>query len=104
MASHLHSPSDPGPDQGGHGEHCQRTYFGISATRLALGGFIAVAAFLLITEHAAHLYGALPFLFLLACPLMHLFHHHGHHHHHHGESGGGTPDASRADDTRGDRS
>jgi hypothetical protein len=43
-----------------------------------LCGFLAIAAFFLITEHAAHLYGILPYLFLLACPLMHLFMHHGH--------------------------
>lgn len=40
--------------------------------------FLAIAAFFLITEHQAHLLGALPFLLLLACPLMHLFMHHGH--------------------------
>ena len=42
--------------------------------------FAAVAAFFLWTEHRAHLLGALPYLILLACPLMHIFHH-GHHHH-----------------------
>ena len=41
-------------------------------------GFLGVAAFFLLTEHRAHLYGALPYLLILACPLMHLFHHHGH--------------------------
>ncbi len=51
--------------------------------RIALGVFLAIALFFLITEHRAHLYGALPYLFLLACPLMHLFHHHGHGGHHH---------------------
>ena len=40
--------------------------------------FLAMAAFYLFTEHRAHLLGALPFLLLLACPLMHLFMHHGH--------------------------
>ena len=28
-------------------------------------------------EHRVHLFGVLPYLFLLACPLMHLFMHHG---------------------------
>lgn len=42
-------------------------------------GFLAVAGFFLFTEHRAHLYGALPFLLILACPLMHLFHGHGNH-------------------------
>ena len=39
-------------------------------------GFLAVAAFFLVTEHRAHLYGILPYLLLAACPLMHLFHRH----------------------------
>ena len=43
-----------------------------------LCGFLAIGAFYLITEHTAHLFGALPWLFLLACPLMHLFMHGGH--------------------------
>ena len=42
-------------------------------------GFLAVGGFFLFTEHRAHLYGALPFLLILACPLMHLFHGHGNH-------------------------
>lgn len=42
-------------------------------------GFAALAAFFLLAEHRAHLLGFLPWLFLLACPLMHLFMHHGHH-------------------------
>jgi hypothetical protein len=47
-------------------------------------GFIAIAAYFLITEHRAHLSGLLyylPFLLLLACPLMHLFMHGGHGNH-----------------------
>ncbi|WP_157314596.1 DUF2933 domain-containing protein [Chitinibacter sp. GC72] len=45
----------------------------------------AVAAYFLLTEHLAHVISALPFLLLLACPLMHIFMHHGHggHGHHH---------------------
>lgn len=34
-------------------------------------GFVAFAGFLLITEHWAHTLPWLPFLILLACPLMH---------------------------------
>ena len=37
-------------------------------------GFLAVAGFFLFTEHRAHLMGALPFLLLALCPLMHFFH------------------------------
>jgi hypothetical protein len=51
----------------------------------------AIAAYFLFTEHRAHLFGALPFLLLLACPLMHVFMHRGHgagprHHDHDHES------------------
>jgi len=41
-------------------------------------GFLLVAGFFLLTEHTAHVFGALPYLLILACPLMHLFMHHGH--------------------------
>jgi hypothetical protein len=45
---------------------------------------IALAALgvYLIVWHQQHLLGALPFLFILLCPLMHLFMHGGHKHHH----------------------
>lgn len=44
---------------------------------LVLIGFLAIASFFLVTEHTAHVFDALPFLLLLACPLMHMFMHHG---------------------------
>lgn len=54
-------------------------------------GFLAIAGLLLFTEHRAHVLGILPYLFLLACPLMHLFMHHDHgshvHNHDTGEGG-----------------
>ena len=57
-----------------------------SRSKWVLAGFLLVAAYFLWTEHQAHLIGALPYLLLLACPLMHLFHHgHGGHGHHHGQ-------------------
>lgn len=37
-----------------------------------------VLGFFLLSEHRAHLFGALPFLLILACPLMHVFMHKGH--------------------------
>lgn len=46
---------------------------------IVLAGFGVIAAFFLLSEHRAHVYGVLPFLLLLACPLMHLFHGHGGH-------------------------
>lgn len=60
-------------------------------SRLVFFGFVAVAGFFLVTEHRAHLWGILPFLLILACPLMHLFHHGGHGH--------GGKDESRRDDS-----
>ncbi len=53
-------------------------------SRYAIGLVVmgAVAAYFLLTEHLAHLVGALPYLLLLACPLMHVFMHRGHHHRH----------------------
>jgi len=50
--------------------------------------FAAIAAFYLLSEHRAHLMGALPFLLLLACPLIHLFMHGGHGGHGHGGDDG----------------
>ena len=46
----------------------------------ALGYLVlgALAIYLYFSEHRAHFLGALPFLLLLSCPLMHLFMHGGH--------------------------
>lgn len=44
-----------------------------------LGGYLLLI-------HTGHVVAALPYLLLLACPLMHFFGH-GHGHQHHGESG-----------------
>ena len=41
--------------------------------------FLAVAAFFLLSEHRAHALQAVPYLLLLACPLLHFFHHRGGH-------------------------
>ena len=49
-----------------------------SRTWLMFMGFSVIAAFFLFTEHRAHLFGWLPFLFLLACPFLHMFGHGGH--------------------------
>jgi hypothetical protein len=53
-------------------------------TGVAAIGFGLVAAFYLLREHWGHTLGALPYLILLACPLMHLFMHGGHGGHDHG--------------------
>lgn len=67
--------------------------------RLAFFGFLAIGAFLLLAEHRAHLpgiLGYLPWLLLLACPLLHVFMHGGHGGHGGHRSGaagsGGTPE------------
>lgn len=76
-------------DMGDQEEHAP---FWRSPSRLVLVGFLLIAGFYLLTEHTAHVFGALPWLLLLACPLMHLFMHHGHGGH--GGGTGGTGDAS----------
>ncbi len=45
---------------------------------MVLLAFLAIAGFFLLTEHRAHLFGVLPFLLLLACPVLHFFMHRGH--------------------------
>jgi hypothetical protein len=47
---------------------------------IACGGFLAIAVAMNWEEHKAHILGALPYLFLLACPLMHILMHRGHDH------------------------
>lgn len=59
--------------------------------KIVLAGFLPVAGFFLITEHTAHFLGILPYLILLACPLMHLFMHHGHGGHQHGHDHASGP-------------
>lgn len=49
-----------------------------SRSGLALLGFLGIAAFFLFTEHRAHVLGALPYVILLLCPLLHFFGHGGH--------------------------
>jgi|SRR6516225_5894047 hypothetical protein len=53
--------------------------------KLALIGFSLIGGFFLIAEHRAHVLPYLPWLFLAACPLLHLF---GHGHSGHGGHGG----------------
>lgn len=62
----------------------------LSRMGLSLLGFLAIAAFFLFTEHRAHLFGILPYLLLLACPLLHLLMHRRH-----GGHGEGSHDQHR---------
>ncbi len=55
-----------------------------------------VAAYFLLTGNLAHVVGALPFLLLLACPLMHIFMHGGHGHHHHQQKNPDTSDNKKS--------
>lgn len=75
MSHHDHS-HDQGRQQGN---------FLTSRATLVLLGFIVIAGALLFTEHRAHVLGALIYLPLLLCPLMHLFMHGGHGHGSHGQ-------------------
>jgi hypothetical protein len=52
--------------------------------------FGAIAVFFLWEEHRAHILGALPYLLLLSCPLIHLFMHRGHGH----DAGAQSPQSS----------
>lgn len=75
-------------------------------SRYAVGLVVigAIAGYFLVTEHLAHVVGALPYLLLLACPLMHVFMHRGHGGHHHQDrnqstSDGKTPPRKQGDPT-----
>ena len=67
----THDTMDPGAQED---RYRQRLRWG-------LGVFLAVAFFFLWQEHRAHLFAVLPWLLLLACPLMHLFMLRGHRSH-----------------------
>jgi len=54
---------------------------------VALVGFVAIAGFFLLTEHTAHVFGVLPYVLILACPVLHFFMH-SHH-----DKGGGSAGA-----------
>lgn len=75
-------------------EHMDTPSFWRSRYSIGLLVFGAIAAYFLLTEHLAHVVGALPLLILLACPLMHVFMHHGHDH------GGHNHSSEHSDDSR----
>jgi len=79
--NHDHASLDTGP-----------TGFWRSRYAVGLLFFGAVSAYFLLSEHRAHFLGALPFLLLLSCPLMHVFMHHGH-----GGHGSGHAPGDRAE-------
>ena len=66
-----------------------------SRAKLVFGLFGIVGIFFLLAEHRAHVLPFLPWLFLAACPLMHMFMHHGHGHGHgHPHDSQSKPDGS----------
>jgi hypothetical protein len=72
-------------------DHPEPPPFWRSPAGLTLCVALLLAGFYLLTEHTAHVLGALPYVFVLACPLMHIFMHRGHH-------GGHTNSPKRPDD------
>ena len=95
MLDRRHSAQDEPPRPPG---------FWRSRAGLAAIGFLLIAAFLLVSEHRAHALGYLPFLLLLACPLLHVFMHGGHGQGAHGgHAGPGRKggDIDRANDSSG---
>ena len=69
--------------------------FWTSRAFLVCAALLLIVGFLLWTEHLAHALGYLPFLLILACPLMHMFMHGGHGGH------GGHAQHQRTDPERG---
>ncbi|MCZ8255485.1 MAG: DUF2933 domain-containing protein [Inhella sp.] len=57
----------------------KRSAWGVAWAMLGL-----IGAFYLLREHWSHVAGTWPYLLLLVCPLMHLFHRHGGHGRHAG--------------------
>lgn len=62
-----------------------------SRSGLVLLAFLGITGFFLVAEHTAHVLGVLPYLLLLACPLLHFLHggHRGGGHGGHGSHRGG---------------
>lgn len=82
-----------------HDKPPERSFWNASLTtkvNLVLIGFLAIGAFFLVLEHRAHVLGILPFLLILACPLMHLFMHGSHGEH---DGHGAKPPKPRPDDS-----
>ena len=79
----MHDHAQHHESAGAEGSFWTSRAFLVCAVLLVIGGF------LLWTEHLAHALGYLPYLLILACPLMHMLMHGGHgghggHAHHQG--------------------
>ena len=100
---HIPSVHEPGHSAHG-GDAPPQSSFWRSKTGFVTIAFLAIGAFFLLTEHRAHALGWLPWLILLACPLM-MFMHGGHGGHGgHGNHGGhrGAQPPERSDTTPGE--
>ena len=91
--------------------------FGGSALTIGICVVLAILGFLLLTEHQAHVFGLLPYLLLLACPVIHLLTHgrhgtnahaatepHGLHEQRHAGSAGSSVGSRPDDSQKGGRS
>ena len=78
----------------GDPDRMERSYWASRAFLIFLA-FGAMATVLLWSEHRAHLLGILPVLFLLACPLLHIFGGHGPHSAHGGDGRKSPSDSKR---------
>jgi len=87
MASHDHAH----PPDAARSAH---ESFWTSRAFFVCAAFLAIGDILLWTEHLAHALGFLPYLLILACPLMHVFMHGSHGGH------GGNEHHPRADERR----
>ncbi len=64
----------------GHTEHGEKPRgWTTGAAKTAFVFFALIAGYFVVTEHTAHVKGALPYILIALCPLMHFFMHRGHH-------------------------
>ena len=94
MSDHMeHIPGVQEPGHSAHGgDGPPQASFWRSKTGFVTIAFLAIGAFFLFTEHRAHALGWLPWLILLACPLMMFMHGgHGGHGNHGGHRGAEPP-------------
>ena len=95
--NHATPPIDAGHERHRHDAGSKLPGFWQSKTAIGLVVVVVIGGFLLMSEHRAHVFGILPYLLLLACPLLHIFMHGGH-----GRHGSRGPSAEKSDG--GDRS
>lgn len=75
--------------------HSTNVSFWRTKSGIATCIFLGIAAILLVFEHRVHALETMPYLLILACPLMHRFMHGGNLGHGHGSSDARPRDRSR---------